>query len=179
MPDRIRRSLGPRLLILAALLLALAGAIFTGTASPASADAACAAGTYSNGSTCLPAAPGYYVATDGATSQTPCPPGTYQPNAGAVSCMPAGPGYFVATVASTGQTPCAPGTYQPNAGAAACIAASVDHYVPDAGSTFQLACPAGTDQPLTGQTSCVTVTSGQADALARAISASPGRIVTR
>ena len=157
----VRRAQRSRLLILIALLLAFAGAIFTGTAGPASAAAACSAGTYFNGSNCVPAGPGYYVAAAGATSETPCPAGTFQPNAGQTGCEPAAPGHYVSAVGQASDTPCAPGTYQPNSGQTGCILASVNHYVPGAGYAMQLACPAGTDQPLAGQTSCVTVAAGE------------------
>lgn len=154
----VRRGRRSRLLVLITLLLALGGAILTGTAGPASAAAACSIGTYFNGTSCVPADPGYFVAITGATSETPCPAGTFQPDAGQAACEPATPGHFVATAAATSDTPCAAGTYQPSTGEAGCIPASVNHYVPVAGSTAQLACPAGTGQPLTGQTSCVPVT---------------------
>ena len=72
----IRRALNPRLVILAALLLALAGVMSVGTAGAASADSSCTAGTHFNGSNCVPADPGYYVAAAGATSETPCPDGS-------------------------------------------------------------------------------------------------------
>ncbi len=157
----VRRAQRSRLLILIALLLAFAGAIFTGTTGPASAAAACSAGTYFNGSNCVPADPGYYVAVAGATSETPCAPGTYQPNTGQTGCEPAAPGHYVSAVGQASDTPCAPGTYQPNSGQTGCILASVNHYVPGAGYVMQLACPAGTDQPLAGQTSCVTVAAGE------------------
>jgi Tyrosine-protein kinase ephrin type A/B receptor-like len=162
----LRRARRSRLLILVTLLLALGGAILTGTAGSASAATPCSAGTYFNGSSCVPAAPGYYVAVDGATSQTPCPVGSFQPNAGQTACEPATPGHFVGTVAAVSDTACPAGTYQPSTGQTGCIPASVNYYVPGAGSAKQLACPAGTDQPLTGQTSCIPVTTSAEAGLA-------------
>ena len=79
----------------------------------------CPAGTYDNGTACVNADPGYFVATAGATSQTPCPPGFYQPNAGSTSCIPAEPGYYVDTTAAIAQIACPVG-YTSEAGATAC-----------------------------------------------------------
>jgi hypothetical protein len=114
---------------------------------------ACAAGTYDTGSGCVPADPGHYVAAAGATSQTPCAPGFYQPNSGSVSCIAAGPGHYVASSASSAQTACASGSYQPNAGAAACNLASPGYFVDTAGATTQTACPTGYTSNV-GATSC-------------------------
>src|SRR5579863_1317438 len=150
-----RRARRSRLLILIALLLAFAGAIFTGTAGPASAAAACSAGTYFNGSNCVPAGPGYYVAVAGATSETPCPAGTFQPNAGQVSCEPATPGHFAAAAGQASDTPCPPGTYQPNTGQTGCEPAAPGHYVSAAGQASDTPCAPGTFQPNTGQTGCI------------------------
>ena len=151
---RVRRAC---LLVLVTGLLALAAAMLPGAASPASATVTCSAGSYFNGSACVPASPGYYVPSSGATSETACPAGTYQPNSGAASCINADPGHYVPSSGQASQTACPAGTYQPNSGAASCIAASVDHYVPGSASTAQLPCPAGTYQPLTGQSSCISV----------------------
>ena len=41
--------------------------MLTGATSQASASLFCSAGTYSNGSVCTPASPGYYVALSGQT----------------------------------------------------------------------------------------------------------------
>jgi hypothetical protein len=46
---------------------------------------ACSVGQFDNGSGCVNAAPGHYVSVAGATEQTPCDVGYYQPNAGADS----------------------------------------------------------------------------------------------
>ena len=113
----LRRALRPRLLILVTLLLALGGAVLTGTAGPASAASTCSAGTYFNGSTCVPADPGFYVAVAGASSETPCPLGTFQPNAGQTACEPATAGHFVDTVAAVSPRRClATGQWPPARG---------------------------------------------------------------
>ena len=118
--------------------------MFTGMAGSASADSGCSAGTYFNGSTCVPADPGYYVDTSGATSETPCPEGAYQPAAGAAACILADAGYYVSTIASTSETACPPGTYQPSSGEYGCFDATAGHYVDTVASTTESACPLGT-----------------------------------
>lgn len=84
----------------------------------ASIDASsCTAGSYFDGTSCVPAAPGYFVPVDGATEQTPCPPGSYQDERGATSCKLAPVGSFVLYYGSAiayrcqaGMTTLAPGT---------------------------------------------------------------------
>lgn len=114
---------------------------------------ACAAGTYDTGSGCVPADPGHYVAVAGATSQTPCALGFYQPNAGSTSCIAADPGHYVDSSASSAQTACAPGSYQPNSAAIACNLADPGYYVASPGATAQTACPTGYTSNA-GATSC-------------------------
>ena len=80
--------------------------------------------------TCNLADAGYFVATIGATDQSPCdagkyseskgqtwcfncPRGTYQPNPASSSCIRASPGYFVDVSGATTQTPC-PATFSPS-----------------------------------------------------------------
>ena len=78
----------------------------------------CEAGSYSatGAAPCIPAPPGSYVATTGATSATPCVAGTYQPDAGRSSCLAAPPGSYVGTTGATSPTLCAAGSYQPASG---------------------------------------------------------------
>jgi hypothetical protein len=114
---------------------------------------ACAAGTYDTGNGCALADPGHYVAVAGATSQTPCALGFYQPNAGSTSCIAADPGHYVAAPASSAQTACAPGSYQPNSAAIACNLADPGFYVDTPGATAQTACPTGYTSPA-GATAC-------------------------
>ena len=106
--------------------------------------APCTPGTYDNGSGCVNADPGYYVPVSGATEQTPCEPGMYQPNAGSASCITAEPGHYVDVTAAAMQIDCLPGSYQPNSGATSCILASPNYYVPVSAAIEQIACPAGT-----------------------------------
>jgi len=85
-------------------------------------DAQCLPGYYSatGGTPCTAAAPGTYVVTSGATSETPCAAGTYQPSTGQSSCLEAGIGYYVALSGSTTETPCPAGTYSSTPGAVSC-----------------------------------------------------------
>jgi hypothetical protein len=70
----------------------------------------------------LQADAGSFVSLTGSASQSLCPVGTYQPNAGAAACISAAAGSFVATVGATAQTPCADG-FTSNAGASVCFVA--------------------------------------------------------
>ena len=83
---------------------------------------ACATGTFSatGNEPCMVAQPGSYVATSGATAQTPCPPGTYSSGPGASSCT-ATPAGTYATGAATSPTPCQVGTVS-IAGSSTCTA---------------------------------------------------------
>ena len=115
--------------------------------------APCTPGTYDNGSGCVNADPGYYVPVSGATDQTPCAVGYYQPNAGAVSCIAAEPGHYVDVTGAVMQIDCLPGSYQPNSGAASCILAEADFFVPEPAMSEQIPCPrAFTSLP--GATEC-------------------------
>lgn len=104
----------------------------------------CAAGSWYNGTSCVAASPGFYVPLPGATSQTPCSAGTYQPNSGSTSCLFAPAGTFVSTTAATSPTLCSAGTYQPSTGQTSCINASPGFIVPAPGASSQVQCPAGT-----------------------------------
>lgn len=113
----------------------------------------CSPGTYHDGSGCVDASPGYYVAVSGATEQTPCAVGYYQPNAGAVSCIAAEPGHYVDVTGAVMQIDCLPGSYQPNSGATSCILAEADFFVPEPAMSEQIPCPrAFTSLP--GATEC-------------------------
>jgi hypothetical protein len=103
----------------------------------------CAAGSYDNGTTCVNADPGYYVASTGATSQTPCEIGFYQPNSGSTSCIPADPGKYAPTTGMIVATNCALGSYQPNAGSSSCILASPGYFVDTISAVAQTLCPVG------------------------------------
>ena len=91
---------------LVVLGFSLVGGLVVGT-TPALADTACAAGTYSSTglstdtTPCTPAPPGSFVDTTGATAATLCPLGTFQPDSGQTSCVEAPPGSFVDTTGAT------------------------------------------------------------------------------
>jgi hypothetical protein len=118
--------------------------------------ALCSPGTYDNGSGCVDASPGYYVPVAGATSQTPCDVGYYQPNAGAVSCIAAEAGHFVDVTAAAMQIDCLPGSYQPNSGATSCILAEAGFYVPESAAIEQFLCPRRTTSSA-GATECTSI----------------------
>jgi hypothetical protein len=106
---------------------------------------ACPVGTFSatgNGP-CIAARAGNFVPTTGATSQTPCALGSYQPSPGAASCILASAGRFVNLIGSITQTLCPQGSYQPYLGASSCILASVGSFVSLIGSSAQTSCDAG------------------------------------
>ncbi|QQS31614.1 MAG: carboxypeptidase regulatory-like domain-containing protein [Acidobacteriota bacterium] len=120
----------------------------------------CPAGSWYNGTSCVAASPGFFVPTSGATSQTPCSAGTYQPNSGSTSCLFAPAGTFVSTTAATSPTLCSAGTFQPNVGQASCILAPAGTFVSTTGATAPTQCPSGRYQPNTGQTSCILASPG-------------------
>jgi len=115
----------------------------------------CNAGSYPSGGSCVPADPGFFVASTGESSETPCPAGTYQPSSGEISCVPATPGNFVPTVGAMFPIPCSAGTYQPAGDQSSCLPARVDHFVAATDEATDQACPPGTGtNGLTGQVSC-------------------------
>ncbi len=73
---------------------------------------ACAPGTFSSEGVepCDPAPPGSFVDTEGATSPSICPPGTFSGVAGATACLPAPIGTYVDVEGATGPTTCPSGT---------------------------------------------------------------------
>ncbi len=125
-------------------------------------DAQCPPGYYSaTGSTpCTPADPGSFVAGAGATSETECAAGTYQPDSGQSSCLLADPGSFVATIGATSETECAAGTYQPDSGQSSCLLADPGSFVAAAGATAEFPCSTGTFSASAGATSCTLAPPG-------------------
>ncbi|MBX3293622.1 MAG: carboxypeptidase regulatory-like domain-containing protein [Acidobacteria bacterium] len=130
------------------------------TPTPTPTPPTCPAGSWYNGTSCVAASPGFYVPLPGATSQTPCSAGTYQPNSGSTSCLFAPAGTFVSTTAATSPTLCSAGTYQPSTGQTSCINASPGFVVPAPGATSQVQCPAGTYQPSSGASTCINAPAG-------------------
>ncbi|MEO8696746.1 MAG: PxKF domain-containing protein [Acidimicrobiales bacterium] len=72
----------------------------------------CGVGTWSATGTepCTPAAPGSFVATEGAIAAVLCAVGSFQPQTGQSSCIPAPIGYYVGTVGAVAATACPAGT---------------------------------------------------------------------
>jgi hypothetical protein len=122
----------------------------------------CQPGTYSaTGSTpCTPAAAGHFVAVPGATSQTACAQGAYQPATGQVACLLASAGYYQPGVAAVTQYPCGPGSYQPSTGQAGCIPASPGHYVSGSAAVAQAPCDPGTFRAGYGAVTCASADPG-------------------
>ena len=121
----------------------------------------CTPGNYSStgAAPCNPASAGSYVATTGATSESACAVGTYQPTEGQSSCLLANPGSYVAITGAIVATECALGTFNPDSGATSCTPAPLDTYVDTTGATATTDCPAGTYTVTTGSTSaadCIT-----------------------
>ena len=131
-----------------------------------SAQTACLEGTYNanSGSTtpsdCIDADLGHFVELSGQSSQTPCPPGTYQNRTGQTSCLDADTGHIAGSSGSRNQTACEPGTYQDQTGQSSCIEADPGYFVGPSGSTNQTACESGTYQDQTGQSVCIEADPG-------------------
>jgi hypothetical protein len=118
----------------------------------------CAAGYYMNGSgVCSIAPAGSYSAGGTSTSSTPCPPGSYQPDAGQASCHFALAGSYAAGPGALSATPCLSGTYQPAAGQTSCLDAPAGSFATGPGATASAQCPIGTTTNAPGSTACVRI----------------------
>ena len=127
-------------------------------------DPKCAAGSYSATGLepCEQAASGHYVSTRGATTETTCPGGTYDPDQGSTSpnaCVDTEAGHAAAP-GSASQVECAPGFYQPQRAQEVCLPADIGHYVPGAAAIAQIACPAGYFTELIGSENCLQAPAG-------------------
>ncbi len=142
------------------------------------APVACTAGTYSatGNAPCDEAAPGYFVSTAGATSQTACPVGTYSSVSGAESCQMAPAGSYVGTIGANGSLQCPAGTYSATAGSASCTPADAGFFVALIGSTSQTACAVGYGSAA-GATECYLLDS-DGDGVADATDAFPNSNLT-
>src|ERR1700735_2157964 len=99
--DQVRRY--GRLLVAPCGVVVAAGASLA-LAPAAQADPSCPPGSYSSGGgPCLLADAGYYVPGPGATAETPCAPGQYQPMTGQSSCIPAEIGHYATGPAAIAQ----------------------------------------------------------------------------
>ena len=102
-------------------------------------------GMYSDGTTdCIQAREGHYVNQEGASTDTECSQGTYQPDKGKTSCIQADEGHYVDTQGATEQKECPEGTYQQYKNKTSCDD-----------------CPVGTYQNLSGQSICINCSKGQ------------------
>jgi len=111
----------------------------------------------------VPAPPGYYVNTTGATAPTPAPVGTYIDTAGK----------SYATQASAG-------TYAPTTGMANALPAPVGHFVSSFGASAATPAPAGSYVSTTGATTAMLASQGTyvpCPAASEATQASPGHYV--
>ena len=110
--------------------LAEGGQYATGTGN--TAQSACDAGQFS-------------VTSGGASACTPCPAGSFQPNAGKSWCTTAWGGQYATGTGNTAQSACAAGTYSPSSGgASSCTPVPADNYQDQAGMSWYTACPTGT-----------------------------------
>ncbi len=142
----------------------------------------CNPGTYASGTACVNAPVGYYVPSAGATGPTPCPPGTWQNNAGQSHCVVAGSGTYVSGYAAGSASTCTgsystsvAGTYSPGGnihtwpdqyttvGPTSCTPAVAGYYIPTSGATSVAAqmgpCNAGYYAPL-GSATCIAAPAG-------------------
>ena len=115
--------------------------------------------------TCIEAQPGYYVNTVGATEQTACPQGTYQPFYGSTTCIPCPDNNCQHLTAAkhhhdtTHQTPCPVGTFQPFYSATQCILCPEGEYQDMMGQNTCKQCEPGT-QSSVGRTTCIPCLEG-------------------
>lgn len=116
----------------------------------------CDPGTYSDTGfqPCVLAESGHFVDVMGATQQTACPVGYYQPLIGQIFCRDADEGHYVDEPASTSQSPCSPGTFNSMRGQASCTVAEPGSYVDTEGAAAQVPCPIGTFSAVSGASSC-------------------------
>jgi hypothetical protein len=104
--------------------------------------------------------PGYYVAAPGATEQTPCALGTFQPLSGAVSCNLAPAGSYVNVEAAAEAILCSVGLYQDEMGQTNCKLAAAGSYVDTLGAAEATLCLPGSYQPNSGASSCMLASAG-------------------
>ena len=105
----------------------------------------CPAGTHSNANNltsagdCTPTTPGYFTTT-GSTEQTPCPPGTQQPESKKGQCDPCDAGKYAENEGATACMVCGEGSYSSNV--LSCEECPVREFCP-AGATQGTPCPVG------------------------------------
>jgi hypothetical protein len=112
---------------------------------------------------CTEASPGHYTEGTGATTQTPCEAGTYNPNNGSTSgadCLQASLGNYVELIGQSTEQECAIGTFASIIHSEVCVEAEPGHYVAHSGSASQQECVAGTYSERTEATTCSTTPEG-------------------
>jgi hypothetical protein len=112
---------------------------------------------------CVEADPGSYVAESGATSETLCSEGAYQPDSHSERCNPSELGHYVEGKGATSQTACEAGTFDAGSGstlATDCIAASLGHFVANEGEGSEEECAIGSYASITHSEVCVPAEPG-------------------
>lgn len=94
--------------------------VAAGAVGAAEASAECVAGSYINGTDCIPCHPGTYTSSPNSVECFDCIPGTYASEHEATSCTPCSVGYFSSTNGNTQCTQCPDGTTTPGTGATQC-----------------------------------------------------------
>ncbi len=94
--------------------------ITAGSAGIPSVAEVCSAGSYLDGSRCVPALAGWYVLSAGATSAKPCAAGTYSATPGSIGCSDAPAGSYVSTERAISATPCAAESFSKDSGSKTC-----------------------------------------------------------
>ena len=129
--------------------------------SAAAMQTPCPAGFYNpfslstNSESCINADLGYYVPSEGSSSQIICLEGTYQSSEGQSSCIDSPEGAYVMNQGQSEFIECLEGTYQPNVKSVTCLDADIGHFSSGEMSISQTPCAAGTYQPNPGQSSCL------------------------
>jgi hypothetical protein len=112
---------------------------------------------------CTEATPGHYAASRGATQQTACVEGTYDPVSGSTTssaCLVASPGHEVSESGSSAESECVAGRYQPASGAESCDLATPGSYVSAAGASTEQECVPGDYQSAPGASECLSAPEG-------------------
>jgi len=103
---------------------------------------------------CAEAEPGFFVASSGALTATPCPAGSFSAFSGSAICTDASPGFFVSEPAQSEQLECAAGSFSAFSASTACTQASPGSFVPLPGAQSQQSCRVGFFSATTGAAAC-------------------------
>ena len=105
---------------------------------------------------------GHAVAGTAAVEQTPCSPGTYQPDRGQVECVQSDAGHHVPEAGQNSQTLCPSGTFSSLPGAITCEEAGLGSYVEDSNRTLRIECPPFTTTYIDANNTGTTATNASA-----------------